>query len=103
MNRYFVNKEIKNSLRKILMRSYHEFTFRQDQEGNVICETPINEKNFNRLLKRAECEKKSKEDGVFYITAEEHNHMILATLLCDAANVKSYAVIDDPDFSKSIH
>ena len=103
MNTYKVEKEVYKYLRGLLTRSYHEFTFKKDDDDNWLCITPINEKNFGLLLNRAVCEKKSEEDGVYYITKQEHDNMILSMLLCRAAKATSCAVIDDPMFDKSIH
>lgn len=103
MNTYKVEKEIYKHLRGLLTRSYHEFTFKKDDDGNWLCITPINEKNFELLLNRAACEKRSEEDGIYYITKKEHDNRILSMLLCRAAGVTCCAVIDDPMFEGSIH
>ena len=103
MNTYPVNKEIYKHLRALLTRSYHEFTFQKEEDGNWLCITPINEKNFGYLLARAECEKKSDEDGLFYVTLKEHDNLILSTLLRKAAGVTTCSVIDDPLLERSIH
>ena len=103
MNTYQVNKDIYKHLRGLLTRSYHEFTFKKMEDDNWLCITPINQENFGYLLERAECEKKSEEDGVFYVTLREHDNMILSMLLRQAAGVTSCAIIDDPMFERSIH
>ena len=102
MNTYKVEKEIYKHLRGLLTRSYHEFTFKKYDDGNWLCITPINEKNFELLLNRAACEKRS-EDGIYYITKKEHDNRILSMLLCKAVGVTCCAVIDDPMFEGSIH
>lgn len=95
MYRYYVSKDIKPALQNVLVRGFHDYVFQREKNGEWTCLSPLSEKKFEGLVNRAVCEKKSKEDGVFYITSEESENMIYKTLLLESAGQKSCVVLDD--------
>ena len=101
MKQYKVTKELYPFVRRVLTKGFHKFSFNKKEDGNWICETPISSDKFHNIVQRAYCEKRSKEDGVFYVTSRERNSTLLLASLLEAANVKSYSVIDDPELNKS--
>ena len=101
MKKYKVSKELYPFVRKILTRGYHKFSFEKDEtNGRWLCHTPISSDNFHKIIQRAKCEKKSKEDNVYYVTSRERNSTLLLMSLLEAANQKSYSVIDDAEYEK---
>lgn len=73
MNTYKINKEIKRWLRHVFIKGYHLHRFVICENNQVLCKVNVSEAIFEKMLKRALCEKISREEGntKFYVTEEE--------------------------------
>ena len=61
MNTYKVEKEIYKHLRGLLTRSYHEFTFKKDDDGNWLCQSTKKTLNFCLIEQHAKKDLKKME------------------------------------------
>ena len=100
MKQYKVSKEMMPYVATVLTRGIHTFNFKETEDGDWICFTPISSDNFHRIVQRAKCEKKNEETGNFYVTSRERNDTLYLAALLEFSNKKSYSVIDDPECKK---
>ena len=75
MKRYLVSPELKPYLRRIMDRRSLDYSF-QCADGKDYCNIYMSSNSFHKLIKRAACEKRSKEEGVTFVTEEESSNPI---------------------------
>ena len=84
MNTFEVRKEIKNDL--ILCKIPYKF-----QEN--ILESPITQEMFEDYVSRAECEKKSRETGMTYVSQKEAENDAYMAVFLHTRKEKSYCIM----------
>ena len=80
MNTFEVRKEIKNDLRKVLILC-------------KILESPITQEMFEDYVSRAECEKKSRETGMTYVSQKEAENDAYMAVFLHTRKEKSYCIM----------
>lgn len=91
MKRYLVSPELKPYLRRIMDRRSLDYSF-QCADGKDYCNIYMSSNSFHKLIKRAACEKRSKEEGVTFVTEEESNNPIRCAALKRELGVSSTIV-----------
>lgn len=69
-NKFKVRGELKEYVRNILARDGIPHRFREDN-GQLYCLTRLSGERFHKVVKRADCEKKSEETGILHLTYAE--------------------------------
>ncbi len=76
MKKYKVRPELRPYVTKILFRCYYKYKCEKDPETNTqYIWANCTSDAFHQIVMRAICEKKSKEDGLCYVTWEESKNM----------------------------
>lgn len=91
MKRYLVSPELKPYLRRIMDRRSLDYSF-QCADGKDYCNIYMSSNSFHKLIKRAACEKRSKEEGVTFVTEEESSNPIRCAALKRELGVSSTIV-----------
>lgn len=96
MKRYYVyrliNEEDKKYVRKVLVRSFYSYNY--DSETGTIS-TNADSKTFDRVCKRAYCEKLSVADGTLRVTENESADMFYLNCLLQVTGKTAYTVIKE--------
>lgn len=95
---YLFGKELLHSLRRVLVRSFYDFSFAPSkEEGKAECYISVDPVKFSHLIGRAYCEKRSKEDCVLYMSPEEDASVYFASCIHDLYGTSCHDVLDmDP-------
>ena len=90
--RFKVSDGLRKYIRSILTRMEipNKFIHENDQ---WFCETVISGEKFHKIVQRAKCEKKTKEDGLLYLTYRESRDPLLAHALLEQFNSNGCAII----------
>lgn len=91
MKKYLVSPELKPYLRRIMDRRSIDYSFQNDG-GKNYCNIYMSSNSFHKLIKRAACEKRSKEEGVTFVTAEESSNPIRCAALKRELGVSSTVI-----------
>lgn len=102
MKKYRISKELKHYIRRTLFASFRPCKITTDANGQLWCETNASSNTFHKVVQRAKCEKRSKEDGVFYVTAKEAASPTLLDTMLRQRGITSYQVIDDRDGTRRL-
>lgn len=91
-NRFKVSKFLRRYVKCILITGEipHKFTC---EDGQWYCETNISGTKFHKIVQRAICEKKTKEDGLFYLTHRESEDLSLSQALLERFGRNGYVVL----------
>lgn len=100
--RYRVSNELKPYVRRVLMTSFYSCRMVIDKNKQCWCETNASSNTFHRIVQRAKCEKRSREDGTFYVTSREAESPTILRTLLQQRGLTSYEVIDDRDGTRSL-
>lgn len=96
MKRYYVyrliNEEDKKYVRKVLVRSFYSYQY--DSETGTIS-TNADPKTFDRICKRAYCEKLSVDDGTLRVTEGESADMFYLNCLQQVTGKTACTVIKE--------
>ena len=96
MKRYYIyrliSEEDKKYIRKVLVRSFYSYNY--DPESGTIS-TNADPKIFDRICKRAYCEKISESDGTFRVTEDESADMFYLNCLLQVTGKTAYTVIKE--------
>lgn len=96
MKRYYVyrliNEEDKKYVRKVLVRSFYSYNY--DPESETIY-TNADPKTFEKICKRAYCEKLSAADGTLRVTDSESSDMFYLNCLLQVTGKTAYTVIKE--------
>lgn len=95
MKMYRVSNDLKKYVRRVLLRSYYKCKFSTDKDGQIWCFTNASSDVFHMIVQRAKCEKKTKETGIFQVTAKEADNAVMLTALLQQNQASTYQVIDD--------
>ena len=88
MNTFEVRKEIKKDLRKVLILCKIPYKFQEN-----ILESPITQEMFEDYVSRAECEKKSRETGMTYVSQKEAENDAYMAVFLHTRKEKSYCIM----------
>lgn len=86
--KFEVRKEIKSDLRKVLILCKIPYKF----QGNIL-ESPITKEMFDDYVSRAECEKKSRETGITYVTKEEAQNDAYMSVFLHTRKETAYCIM----------
>lgn len=103
MKTYRVSSDLKNFVRRVLVRSFYSCRMTKDKNGQWYCTTNASSDTFHKIVQRAKCEKLTKETGAFHVTNRERNNELYLTYLLDASGVSAYQVVNDKDGSSNHH
>ena len=87
-----INEEDKKYVRKVLVRSFYSYNY--DPESETIS-TNADPKIFDRICKRAYCEKLSAADGTLRVTDSESSDMFYLNCLLQVTGKTAYTVIKE--------
>lgn len=95
MRKYKIRKELEPYITRILFRCYYKFDTEYDKETNtwyiwVNCTSDV----FHQIVMRAICEKKTKEDGLCYVTWEESKNMFRLIDIKRFHNSRSFVILN---------
>ena len=90
--KFKVSSELRKNIRSVLARMEipHKF-IRED--GQWFCETGISGEKFHKIVQRARCEKKTKEDNLLYLTYRESQNPLLVSALLEQFNSNGFVII----------
>jgi capsular polysaccharide biosynthesis protein len=97
MKRYLVSPELKPYLRRIMDRRSLDYNF-QCADGKDYCNIYMSSNSFHKLIKRAACEKRSKEEGITFVTEEESSNPIR----CAARQLLGYRITEHAEMYGSV-
>lgn len=99
MREYRVKKEIVKDLRCVLTMTMLPFSLKPDQDNGdfYVAALDVNEKIFDTMLKRAYCEKATRErnDGVYVVTKTEKERSLWMSCFSEMRGAKNFAYLDD--------
>ena len=92
---YKIEKELRSNITRVLFRCYYKYELEFDEEtGDRYIRTNCPPDAFKQIVKRAICEKKSKEDKLCYVTWEESKNMFRVADIMRFQNSTSFIILD---------
>lgn len=95
MKKYKVRKELKPYVTKILFRCYYKFDTEYEKETDTwYIWANCTSDAYHQIVMRAICEKKSKEDGLCYVTWQESKNMFRLNEIRRYHNSNSFVILN---------
>ena len=92
--KFKVKGELKDFIRSVLAREGIQHRFIQE-ENSLYCETSLSGERFHKIVKRAYCEKLTKETGLLHVTYQESKNDLLCEGLMKLFDTNSFIVLGE--------
>ena len=90
-NHFKVSQDLKSYVRNVLSREGIPHRFR-NEEGQLFCITCISGERFHKIVKRADCERRSDETGLLHLTYDESQDPLKSAALMSLFKKTSFVI-----------